>query len=84
MVRKWLHYAGGALGLGVVSVWLFRHSQLGGSDDLNRWTKEALDAATGFLEEHLKKPVFFSCTKPSFQPCCDLPLNWRYNKDSLG
>jgi len=54
-VRKWLYYTGGALGLGLLSVWLFRHS-----NDLNRWTKDGVDAATGFLEEHVQQPVFFS------------------------
>lgn len=62
VVRKWIHYSGGALGLGILSGWLFRHSQLGGSNDLERWTKEGVGAARGFLEEHVQKPVFILYT----------------------
>lgn len=57
VVRKWIHYSGGALGLGILSGWLFRHSQLGGSNDLERWTKEGVGAARGFLEEHVQQPL---------------------------
>ena len=57
-----MRYTGAAFGLGIVSGWLFRHSQLGGSDDLQRWTKEGVDAASGFWEEHVQEPVFISCT----------------------
>ncbi|KAG0565107.1 hypothetical protein M758_8G160500 [Ceratodon purpureus] len=57
IVRKWIHYTGGALGLGILSGWLFRHSQLGGSNDLERWTKEGFDAASGFWEEHVQQPL---------------------------
>jgi nuclear-control-of-ATPase protein 2 len=56
-VRKWLQYSGGALGLGILSVWLFRHSSYAGSNDLNRWTKEAVGAAAGFWEEHVQEPL---------------------------
>lgn len=62
VVRNWIQYTGGALGLGIVSSWLFRHSRLGGSSDLDQWTKESVQAASSFLEEHVQQPVFFFYT----------------------
>lgn len=79
MVRKWLHYTGGALGLGLLSAWLFRHSQLAGSNDLNRWTKDGVDAATGFLEEHVQQPVGILLLHKT--KCCDLEF---IHEHSLG
>lgn len=84
MVRKWLQYSGGALGLGILSVWLFRHSSYAASDDLNRWTKEAVGGAAGFWEEHVQEPVycydlsransicFFICFLLTLDSCCGL------------
>ncbi|XP_024360120.1 protein DGS1, mitochondrial isoform X2 [Physcomitrium patens] len=57
VVRNWIQYTGGALGLGIVSSWLFRHSRLGGSSDLDQWTKESVQAASSFLEEHVQQPL---------------------------
>lgn len=79
MVRNWLYYTGGAIGLGILSGWLFRHSQLSGSNDLNQWTKEGVDAATAFFGEHVQQPVLISYTKPIVQSCCDLRLGWIFS-----
>ncbi|KAG0556391.1 hypothetical protein KC19_11G050300 [Ceratodon purpureus] len=57
LVRNWLYYTGGGIGLGILSGWVYRHSQLSGSNDLNQWTKDGVDAATGFFEEHVKEPL---------------------------
>lgn len=62
-MRRWIWYSGGALGLGIASAWLYRHSRLNGSGDLDQWVKEGVDATSGFLEEHVQQPVlFFSIT----------------------
>lgn len=65
-MRKWIRYTGGVIGLGILSGWLFRHSRLGGSDELERWTKEGVDAASAFLEEHVQRPVLFLYENLSF------------------
>lgn len=66
MVRKWIRYSGGALGLGIASGWLVRHSRLSGSNDLDRWCKEGLDATSDFMQEHVQKPVKPSIMIPYF------------------
>jgi len=59
LVRHWLHYTGGGVGLAVVSVWLVRHSRLGGSDDLDLWMEKAREDAYLFIEKRVNQPVQF-------------------------
>lgn len=57
LVRHWLHYSGGAVGLAAASVWLIKHSRLGGSNDLDRWMEKAHEDAYLFLETRVHQPV---------------------------
>jgi nuclear-control-of-ATPase protein 2 len=57
LVRYWLHYSGGAVGLAVASVWLVQHSRLGGSDDLERWIDKAREDSYLFLDKRVHQPV---------------------------
>ncbi len=57
MVRHWLKYSGGAVGLAVASVWLVSHSRLGGSDDLDRWFDKAREDWYLFLDKRVHQPV---------------------------
>jgi hypothetical protein len=57
LVRKWIQYSGSALGLGVASGWLLSHSRLSGSNDLDRWFQEGVEASSSFLKEHIQQPV---------------------------
>jgi hypothetical protein len=57
LVRKWMQYSGSALGLGVASGWLVSHSRLSGSNDLDRWFQEGVEASSSFLKEHIQQPV---------------------------
>ncbi len=57
LVRHWIEYSGGAVGLALVSGWVVQHSRLGGSDDLDRWFKQAHEDAICFLDERVKQPV---------------------------
>ncbi len=56
-MRHWIEYSGGAVGLALVSGWVVQHSRLGGSDDLDRWLKQAREDAICFLDERVKQPV---------------------------
>ncbi|CAK9859264.1 unnamed protein product [Sphagnum jensenii] len=57
LVRHWIEYSGGAVGLALVSGWVVQHSRLGGSDDLDRWLKQAREDAICFLDERVKQPL---------------------------
>ncbi|KAH8950100.1 hypothetical protein BDL97_10G066500 [Sphagnum fallax] len=57
LVRKWMQYSGSALGLGVASGWLVSHSRLSGSNDLDRWFQEGVEASSSFLKEHIQQPL---------------------------
>lgn len=57
LVRYWLHYSGGAVGLAVASVWLVQHSRLGGSDDLERWIDKAREDSYLFLDKRVHQPL---------------------------
>lgn len=57
LVRYWLHYTGGAVGLAMASVWIVQHSRLGGSDDLGRWIDKAREDSYLFYERRLHQPV---------------------------
>ncbi|GAU21660.1 hypothetical protein TSUD_251440 [Trifolium subterraneum] len=49
ITQHWVHYAFGAVGLSICSLWLLRHSSLMGSSDLDNWIREAKDSTVGFL-----------------------------------
>lgn len=57
LVRYWLHYTGGAVGLAMASVWIVQHSRLGGSDDLGRWIDKAREDSYLFYERRLHQPL---------------------------
>lgn len=58
-VRHWLQYTGGAVGITVASLWLIKHSRLGGSDDLDTWLNTAREDASLFMEKRVHQPVQF-------------------------
>lgn len=55
----WVHYACGAVGLSLCSLWLLRHSSLMGSSDLDNWFQEAKDSTVSFFNDHVEQPVKF-------------------------
>ncbi|KAI5433416.1 protein DGS1, mitochondrial isoform X1 [Lathyrus oleraceus] len=57
ITQHWVHYACGAVGLSVCSLWLLRHSSLMGSSDLDNWIQDAKDSTVDFFTEHLEKPI---------------------------
>lgn len=59
ITQHWVHYACGAVGLSVCSLWLLRHSSLMGSSDLDNWIQEAKDSTVGFFTDHVEQPVHF-------------------------
>jgi nuclear-control-of-ATPase protein 2 len=61
ITQHWVHYAFGAVGLSVCSLWLLRHSSLMGSSDLDNWVHEAKDSTVGFFKDHVEQPVHIFC-----------------------
>ncbi|KAK2431397.1 protein DGS1, mitochondrial [Trifolium repens] len=57
ITQHWVHYAFGAVGLSVCSIWLLRHSSLMGSSDLDNWVHEAKDSTVGFFKDHVEQPI---------------------------
>lgn len=55
--RHWLKYCGVALVLGVGSRWLYRHSWLSGSTDLEDWWRWASEALTTSWRVHVVEPL---------------------------
>lgn len=65
LVRHWLHYTGGAVGLGAVSVWLVRHSRLGGSGDLTAgWSRLVKTRSFSQSLTDIKGELFDTFRKP--------------------
>nr|AFK36447.1 unknown [Medicago truncatula] len=57
ITQHWVHYACGAVGLSVCSLWLLRHSSLMGSSDPDNWIQEAKDSTVGFFTDHVEQPI---------------------------
>ncbi|KAM6576777.1 hypothetical protein CsatB_028614 [Cannabis sativa] len=57
VTRYWIHYACGAVGLSVCSMWLLKHSSLMGSSDINNWIREAKDSTVSFFNDHVEQPL---------------------------
>lgn len=57
ITQHWVHYACGAVGLSVCSLWLLRHSSLMGSSDLDNWIQEAKDSTVSFFKDHVEQPI---------------------------
>ncbi|XP_062082353.1 protein DGS1, mitochondrial [Humulus lupulus] len=57
VTQYWIHYACGAVGLSVCSMWLLKHSSLMGSSDINNWIREAKDSTVSFFNDHVEQPL---------------------------
>ncbi|XP_058743106.1 protein DGS1, mitochondrial [Vicia villosa] len=57
ITQHWVHYACGAVGLSLCSLWLLRHSSLMGSSDLDNWFQEAKDSTVSFFNDHVEQPI---------------------------
>ena len=55
--RHWLRYAAAGAASAAAAAWLYRHSRLGGSGDLERWAREGADAAAASWRAHVVEPV---------------------------
>ena len=55
--RHWLAYSAGAIAAGWVLSFLYRHSALAGSDDLQRWGRSAVGAVRTAIKENVEKPL---------------------------
>lgn len=55
--RHWLAYGAGAVAVGWVVAFLYRHSPLAGSDDLQRWARAAVGAVNTAIKENVEKPL---------------------------
>nr|XP_043632148.1 protein DGS1, mitochondrial [Erigeron canadensis] len=57
ITRNWMRYTFGAIGFSMISLWLFRHSRLGGSSDIDNWILEAKSSINSFLNDHVEQPL---------------------------
>lgn len=57
VVRHWVRFTCGGLVAIACLAWLFQHSRLGGSEDLERWLREGFEAVCAFLKDHVEQPV---------------------------
>uniref|UniRef100_A0A7S0RH57 Uncharacterized protein n=1 Tax=Chlamydomonas leiostraca TaxID=1034604 RepID=A0A7S0RH57_9CHLO len=55
--RHWLRFTAAALLAVWVGRWLYRHSSLSGSDDLARWTREAVQVVADSAQVHVLAPL---------------------------
>ncbi|KAG2491029.1 hypothetical protein HYH03_010477 [Edaphochlamys debaryana] len=55
--RHWLRYAAAGAALAYGGWFLVRHSRLAGSDDLDRWLREAVAAVRSALATHVAAPL---------------------------
>ncbi|KAL3626550.1 hypothetical protein CASFOL_030099 [Castilleja foliolosa] len=53
----WMRYSCGVFCITVGSLWLFRHSRLMGSSDIDNWIREAKDSTISFWNHHVEQPV---------------------------
>jgi nuclear-control-of-ATPase protein 2 len=55
--RHWLRYAAAAACAGAGAAWLYRHSRWGGSDDLDRWSRDAAASLSSAWRAHVVDPL---------------------------
>ncbi|XP_076922729.1 protein DGS1, mitochondrial-like [Bidens hawaiensis] len=57
MTQHWMRYTVGAVGITIFSLWLFRHSRLAGSSDIDNWISDAKESVTVFMTDHVEQPL---------------------------
>lgn len=55
--RHWVRYSLMAAGAGTALMWLYRHSWLAGSPDLENWVSEASDIVRESWRVHIVQPL---------------------------
>lgn len=55
--QHWIRYTLVSAGVGYVSFFLYRHSRLSGSPDLENWALQGVEAVRGALRENVVKPL---------------------------
>lgn len=55
--QHWIGYGAAGIAVAYVLAFLYRHSPLAGSNDLQRWVGRAVQAATTAVKENVEKPL---------------------------
>ncbi len=55
--QHWIGYGAAGIALAYVLTFLYRHSPLAGSNDLQRWVAKVVHAATTAVKENVEKPL---------------------------